>query len=164
MEEIPLIKEWKRRMDFSTETRIKATSTQVFEAITDLEGWQNWMPNFVAVEKLTEGDIGIGTEWKETRKMFGKAASEVFEVTAYDPPNRLGLRVDGTRGTTGKGEFLFDYELLSDGGATLMQMTGEVNIPGFMAKVMGKLFFGAMKKAIDKDHAALKDYVEKGAK
>ena len=108
--------------------------------------------------------FGVGTEWKETRKMFGKAASEVFEVTAYDPPARLSLRVDGAKGSTGKGEFLFDYELHSDQGGTLMQMTGEINIPGFMAKVMGKLFFGFMKKAIDKDHEALKDYVEKGAK
>ncbi len=151
-------------MNFSTETRIKATPERVLEAITDLEGWQHWMPNFIAVEKLTEGNFGVGTEWKETRKMFGKAASEVFEVTAYDPPGRLSLRVDGAKGSTGKGEFLFDYELHSDQGGTLMQMTGEINIPGFMAKVMGKLFFGAMKKAIDKDHAALKDYIEKGAK
>lgn len=151
-------------MNFSTETRIKAPPERVLEAITDLESWQHWMPNFVAVDKLTAGDFGVGTEWKETRKMFGKAASEVFEVTAYEPPRRLGLRVDGAKGSTGKGEFLFDYELLSDQGGTLMQMTGEINIPGFVAKVMGKLFFGAMKKAIDKDHAALKDYVEKGAK
>jgi carbon monoxide dehydrogenase subunit G len=150
-------------VNFSTETRIKASPERVFSAITDLDSWRHWMPNFVSVEKLTDGAVGVGTEWKETRKMFGKAASEVFEVTAFDPPTRLGLRVDGSKGSTGKGEFLFDYELLSDQGGTLMQMTGEINIPGLMAKVMGKLFFGAFQKAIDKDHAALKDYVEKGA-
>jgi carbon monoxide dehydrogenase subunit G len=151
-------------MNFTREIRIRATPEQVFSAITDLGTWHEWMPNFVAVERLTGGEFGVGTEWKETRKMFGREASEVFEVTSFEPPGRLGLRVDGAKGATGKGEFLFEYEFLSDQGGTLVQMTGEVNIPGMMAKVMGKLFFGAFKKAIDKDHAALKDYVEKGAK
>jgi carbon monoxide dehydrogenase subunit G len=151
-------------MNFSTETRIKAPPEKVLAAIVDLESWHRWMPDLVAVEKLTDGEFGVGTEWKETRKMFGKEASEVFEVVSYDPPARLGLRVDGAKGSTGKGEFLFDYELLSDQGGTLMQVTGEINIPGLMAKVMGKLFFGSFKKAVDKDHAALKDYVEKGAR
>ena len=44
-------------MNFSTETRIKATPKRVLEAITDLEGWQYWMPNLVAVEKITDGDF-----------------------------------------------------------------------------------------------------------
>ena len=151
-------------MNFSTEIRIKATPERVLEAITDLESWQHWMPNFVAVEKLTEGDFGVGTEWKETRKMFGKEASEVFEVMAFDPPGRMSLRVDGAKGATGKGEFLFDYELHSDQGKTLLQMTSEIIMPGLFANLIGKLFFGSFKKACKKDLMALKDYVEKGMK
>lgn len=48
----------------------------------------------------------VGSQWKETRKMYGKQASEHFEVVSIEEPNKIILRCDGTKGTTGKGEFI----------------------------------------------------------
>ena len=54
------------------------------------------------MEKLTHGEFGPGTKFRETRKFFGKTASEVFEVVAADPPRRVTLSVDGKATTTWK--------------------------------------------------------------
>lgn len=145
---------------FSTELHIDAAPERVFAAMTNIEGYGSWMQGFVGAKKLTDGPFGVGTEWKETRKMFGKEASEVFEVTGCDAPARLDLRVDGSRGASRKGEYRFTYELVPEPQGTRVRMNGEVHMPGLLGKLMSKLFVGMFKKACDKDLVAMKAYVE----
>jgi carbon monoxide dehydrogenase subunit G len=145
----------------TSELHIDASPDRVFAAMTDLDGYQHWMNGFVGVEKLTQGPVGAGTEWRETRRMFGREASEVFEVTAYEAPSRLGLRVDGTRGASRKGEYRFDYRLVPEGSGTRVCLSGAIDMPGWFAGLMTRMFAGAFKKAIDKDMKALKQHVEK---
>jgi uncharacterized protein YndB with AHSA1/START domain len=143
-----------------TET-FTVSQNKVFEALVDLDSAREWMPGFVSLEKLTEGEVQVGTEWRETRKMFGKNSTEHFEVTAYEKPRLLGLRVDGSKGTSGKGEFLFTYHIEERDGMTAVRLVGEIRgMSGVMAWV-GKLIVGNFKKACAKDFAALKAYLEK---
>jgi hypothetical protein len=76
----------------------------------------------------------------------------------------IGFRFHVSEGSTEKGELLFDFGFFFDQDVTLMHMTAALNISGMMARVPGKLLFGAFTKAIEKDRAGLKDVVEKGAK
>jgi carbon monoxide dehydrogenase subunit G len=151
------------RLSFTSEHRIDAPPERVFEAMTNPEGFGRWMQGFVRAERITPGDFGVGTQFRETRKMFGKEATEHFEVTACEPGKRLGLKVDGTKGTTGKGEFRFDYEFEPAGAGTRVRTRAEIDMPGgLFTKIIGKLMKGAFKKACDKDLDALKAYVERG--
>jgi carbon monoxide dehydrogenase subunit G len=145
----------------SSEFHIEASPERVFAAMTDLDGYRHWMNGFVGVEKLTEGPFGVGTEWRETRRMFGREASEVFEVTACEAPSRLRLRVDGTRGASRKGEYRFEYALAPEGTGTRVRMTGAIDLPGWFAGLMSRLLVGMFKKAVDKDLLALKQHLEK---
>jgi hypothetical protein len=129
--------------------------------MTDLDSWPRWMQGLVRVEKLTEGPYAVGTRWRETRKMFGSEASEVFEVTGYDPPRRIGLFVDGTQGTTGKGAYRFVYTLEpAAGNATRLRLDGEVDMPGVVARVLGFALKGMFRKGCERDTRALKAYLE----
>jgi uncharacterized protein YndB with AHSA1/START domain len=148
---------------FASETYIEARPERVFATMTDVDGFRHWMQGFVGAEKLTEGPVGVGTEWRETRKMFGREASEVFEVTAYEAPSRLGLRVDGTRGSSRKGEYRFEYVLVPEGTGTRLGMSGEVDMPGLLGRLMSRLFVGTFKKACDKDLTAMKQHAEQQA-
>jgi hypothetical protein len=58
------------------------------------------MPSLVRIEPLTEGPMRPGSEWRETRRIFKREATEQFEVTTMEPPRHLGLRVDGTKGAS----------------------------------------------------------------
>ncbi|MDC0743553.1 SRPBCC family protein [Polyangium mundeleinium] len=151
------------RLSFTSEHRIDAPPERVFEAMTNPEGFGDWMKGFVRAERLTPGEFGVGTTFRETRKMFGKEATEHFEVTTCVPGKRLGLKVDGTKGTTGKGEYRFDYDFEPAGTGTLVRTSAVIDMPGgLFTKIMGKLMGGAFKKACDKDLDALKTYMERG--
>lgn len=101
-----------------------------------------------------------GSEWKETRKMYGMEASEHFEVMELDKPNKIVLRCDGTKGTTGKGEFIYTYHLLEVDGHTEITLSGEINQLTRMMKFFGKMMSRTFAKACAKDLDALKGYLE----
>ncbi|MGM0876576.1 MAG: SRPBCC family protein [Bacillota bacterium] len=115
----------------------------------------------MGIDRLDDGSLQVGSQWKETRKMFGKDASEHFKVVELNEPDKIVLRCDGTKGTTGKGEFVFTYILTSSDDHTEITLNGEINgLTGF-SKFFGKMMTGTFKKACAKDLDALIDYLEK---
>lgn len=150
-------------LTFRTEMEIGAPPERVFEAMTDPECWHHWMENLVRVDVLTDGPLGPGSQWRETRRMFGKDASELFEVKGFEAGRRLSLEVDGSQGSTGRGLFRFDYciEPLDEGSR--LRMNGRIEMPGFLSRLMSRLMMGTFKKACDKDLSALKKWLENGS-
>lgn len=149
-------------ISFTLEQSFNAPPEKVFAAIADLEQAPRWMPNVRQIEKVTPGPFGAGTQFRETRTMFGRDATEVFEVTAFDPPRSLELKVDGSKGSSKKGEYRFRYDFTApDPSHTNMTLKGEVSGMGIIGKLLGPLLSIPFKKAIAKDHAALKAYLEK---
>lgn len=139
-----------------------APPERVFAALTELDHAAAWMPNFVKIEKLTSGSFGVGTTWRETRKMFGREATEQFEVTAFEPNKLLELYIDGTKGASKRGYYRFRYDLEPQGDGTVVNLSGEIGGGGWLMDLIGRLFVGAFKKSIAKDMAAMKTYVERG--
>lgn len=119
------------------------------------------MQGLVGIERLDEGEMKVGSEWKETRKMFGQEASEYFEVVELDEPNKIVYYVDGAGGTTGKGEYIYTYLLTSVGDKTEVTLQGEIKGLTGLTKLFGKLMKGTFAKACAKDMDALKSYLEK---
>lgn len=146
-------------VEFTIQQDFANAPDRVFQALTDLEGAPKWMPGFVKIETLTEGAFGVGTQWRETRKIFGKEATEQFEVTRFEPPTGLGLRVDGTKGTSKRGEYLFDYRLTPQSGGTEVTLHGTIRGLGVIAALLSKLFVGTFKKACVKDLRALANHL-----
>ena len=148
---------------FSSITEIAASPEQVYACMTDLEGYGRWMNGLVRIERLSEGPFAVGTSWREVRRIMGREGGEVFEVTEADPPRGLALFVDGTKGASRKGAYRFHYRLTEGAGGpgtTRLEMDAEIDIPGLMAKLMGKAMLGSFKKAIAKDTASMKTYLE----
>ena len=149
---------------FELEAFINATPERVFTALTDIDDWKNWMPGLIGLEKLTTGPFETGTAWRESRKMMGHTATEQFEVTAVEPLRTIALRVDGTKGTTGKGEFRFTYILAPEAPGTRLKLSCEIHMPGWFAQTFPGMMSGVFKKACNKDFEAFKAYLERPAK
>jgi uncharacterized protein YndB with AHSA1/START domain len=148
-------------IQFEVVETVQAPLMQVFLALTDLDGAGAWMPGLVRMESLGPGPGVVGGGWRETRRMFGREATEEFQVTAVERPHRLELRVDGSRGSSGRGEYLFTYRLdPRDDGATVVRLTGEIRGLTGVAGVVGRLFAGTYRKSCAKDLAALKRHLE----
>ncbi len=142
-------------VEFTVRQRFAKAPDRVFQALTDLEAAPNWMPGLIKIEMISEGAFGIGTEWRESRKIFGKEATEQFEVTRFEPPTGLALRVDGSKGTSKRGEYLFDYRLTPRNGGTEVTLHGAIRGLHGIAALVSKLFIGSFKKACVKDLQAL---------
>lgn len=146
-------------IEFEITQRFEQPPHRVFEGLTDLDRADEWMPAFVSIDRLTPGPFAVGTEWRETRKFFGKEATEQFEVTRHDPPTQLGVRVDGSKGSSKKGEYLFDYQLEAEDGGTTVTLHGKIQgLSGFSA-LFGKLMAGPYKKACANDLRALAEHL-----
>jgi Polyketide cyclase / dehydrase and lipid transport len=145
---------------FESQKVFKVSKQKAYTALLDLDSAKHWMQGFVGIERFDKGPLKVGSEWKETRKMFGKEASEHFEVVELKAPDKIVLRCDGTKGTTGKGEFLFTYILSSIDNNTEVKLNGEINGLSGLSKIFGKLIVGSFKKACEKDLDALKKHLE----
>lgn len=147
-------------MKLEVEETFAVPPERLYAALSDAERLGDWMPNLVRMEWLDGPRSGKGARFRQTRKMFGREASEVFEVTAADPPRSFELYVDGRLGSSGCGEYRFRYELRPIPAGTALRMTGEFGGMGWFMRLVGKLFAGSFRKACRKDLAALRAHVE----
>ncbi|MBL7741424.1 MAG: SRPBCC family protein [Chitinophagaceae bacterium] len=147
-------------IQFTVTEQFSVVKEKVFDGLTDLDGARDWMKGLVRIEKIKGEKVETGAVWRETRKMFGKEATEEFEVTSVIQNKEIRLRVDGTKGSSKKGEYLFQYLLTEKNGGTAVTLNGEIaGLKGFSA-LFGKLFAGMFKKACRKDLRTLKQYLE----
>ncbi|RKL68088.1 polyketide cyclase / dehydrase and lipid transport [Salipaludibacillus neizhouensis] len=146
---------------FEVKRTFKVSKEKAYTGLLDLDSAKYWMHGLVRIERLGEGSLQVGSQWMETRKMFGKEASEHFEVVELHEPDKIVLRCDGTKGTTGKGEFVFTYIIASTGDHSEVTLDGEIRGLTGLKKLFGKMMVGTFKKACAKDLDALKSYLEK---
>lgn len=146
---------------FEVKRTIKVPKEKAYNSLLDLDSAKLWMQGLVGIERLDDGPMQVGSQWRETREMFGKEATMHFEVAELDEPHKIVLRCDGTKGTTGKGEFVFTYVLASSGSHTELTMDGEIKGLTGLSKLFGKMIGGTFKKACVKDLDTLKEFLEK---
>jgi hypothetical protein len=68
----------------------------VWEVLTDVAHADQTLSGVERVELITDGPYGVGTRWRETRRMFGKEATEQMEVTVAEAPTRTVIEADSS--------------------------------------------------------------------
>jgi carbon monoxide dehydrogenase subunit G len=132
---------------------VAAPPAAVFAVLTDVARLPAVIPEIKRVEVLTPGSVGVGTRLRETRVMFGKEATETFEVTVYEPGRRFVMVADSC-GVA----FTAEHTFQPDPAGCLMTLTLTSQPRTLFAKLMapvGWLMSGVMKKAIRKDLDAI---------
>ncbi|WP_217209214.1 SRPBCC family protein [Streptomyces sp. AC550_RSS872] len=133
------------------ERRIAAGQGPVWESLTDLRGMAQVLSGVTSVDVLTAGVFGVGTRWRETRRMFGKEATEEMWVTACEAPERYVVEAE-SHGT----HYISEWQLLADGPtATTVRMTftgvPSGGVTGLLARLLGGVGARAVSKAVAKD-------------
>lgn len=158
-------------LSVSLEETIAASPETVWAALTDIPGWDRWVPNLVRLELLDDGrlddgrlsnvPVGMHTRWREVRCMFGREAFEEYEVIAIEQPTRLSLHVDGRKGSTRRGEYRFRYRLEPVAIGTCVHLETDILGMGWLFKrVVGRLFHSGIRHTLAADLAAFKRHVE----
>lgn len=146
-------------MEFQVTETLPAPPERVFQALTDLDGAARWMPGLVGIERVGEVRQGMGARWRETRKVFGKEATEELEVTHYNAPSHFAVRIDGSKGTSGRGIYDFDYRLAQRVGGTQVRVTGKLDGLSPMMRLLAPLIKHSFKTLCAKDLRALAEHL-----
>jgi hypothetical protein len=65
--------------------RISAPTERIWSVITDLDAAPDQLSGVESIERISGPEFGVGTRWRETRRMFGKEAVEELEVGTVIP-------------------------------------------------------------------------------
>lgn len=146
----------------TVETTIRAAPERVFAIATDLPNIAETVSGIESVEVLTEGPVGVGTRWRETRKMYGKTATEEMRVTGFEPPRSFVAEAEshGAHYTT---EFRFEPEGLGT-RLTLVFGARPLTLAAKVFSVVGVLMAGTVRKALEQDMEDVKRAAEAEAK
>lgn len=136
----------------AVERRVAAPPGRVWESITDLPDLPRVLSGVQRVEVLTEGAFGVGTRWRETRKMLGKEATEEMTVTACEPPDRY-VTVADSHGM----HYVSELSLRADGpDVSVLRMTFSARPAhdrrqNVLARLLARFGAKAVSKALAKD-------------
>lgn len=143
-------------------TRIAASPAAVFAACSDFEHAAQHIGAITKVEMLTPGPVGKGTKFRETRKMFGKEATETMEVLEFFPNTSyvLGAESCGSRYRT-------TFTFTPAGGGTDVEFRFSATPLTFWAKVAGAVMMplmkGVLRKCVMQDLEDIKRRLETAA-
>ena len=135
---------------FQMTKHVAAPVDVVFDIASDLAHATEHVRGIEKIELLTSGPIGVGTKWRETRRMMAREATETLEITAFDRPRTYTVGCDSCGCYF---QTVFQFEPHAGGTAVTLEVTTKAQT--FMAKLMspiGNLMMGkVMRKCIEDD-------------
>lgn len=142
--------------EFQDQVTVNAPIQEVFQFASTVENAPLFMKNVKKVEKLTEGPLGAGTKYKETREIRGREASAVIEFIDYVPNAKYSVKSE-MKGM----ETIYHYSFTSSGSQTNIHFECEIIAHKFSMKLIKPIFLKIMKKE-DGDHLQhMKEALEK---
>jgi hypothetical protein len=121
-----------------------APVARVWELATDLPAMPDHLSAVIATEVTTPPPFGVGTRWKETRRIMKRDATEEMWVTAVEPGRSYVVEAEsnGAHYTS-----TFSFVASADGG-TDVTMSFDARPVGTMGKVFGPVAFRLMRKSV----------------
>ncbi|MBX9589472.1 MAG: SRPBCC family protein [Hyphomonadaceae bacterium] len=145
-------------MRIIVDSLVAAPPDTVFAAAVDIADWPRFISGIQKVELLTPGPIAVGTRFRETRIMFGRAATEEMTLAELQPPRRFLLTAfsHGTAYRTGR---LFEPHAV--GTRVILSFEGQPTT--LLARLFAPLatrFKGTVQRHLDADLVDLKREAE----
>ncbi len=138
---------------------VKADPETTFRVFADIPNAASRIAGIDSIEMLSEGPVGIGTRWRETRTMMGKAATEEMWVTAFDPPRSYVVEAE-SHGTHYHSRY--DFEPAEGGTAVTLGFEGRpLSLMAKLMTIVGYLFMGQVRKMLARDMADAAAHAER---
>jgi carbon monoxide dehydrogenase subunit G len=149
-------------MKIEVEIEIAAAPDVVYAVVTDIAHWPDFVRATQLTEILTTGAIAAGTNFRETRTMIGRTATEEMTVALLDPPRRFHVTAEnhGTR-------YLARHEIAPAAGGSRLTLVFEgtaVTLGAKLGEVIATLFKGAVTKQFRSDLEDVKAEAERRAR
>ena len=133
---------------------IDRPAEEVFDYLADASKLPTWQDSVESARQETEGPVGVGTRVVETRRFLGRRLEQTLDVTTYERPRRLDLRV-----VEGPVRYVVTHTLEPSGPGTRVDVAVEGETGGFF-KVAEPLVARQGRKQLQGDFAKLKQLLE----
>ncbi len=138
---------------------IDATPEQVFDTCSDLPNASEMIRGIKSIEILSEGPIGEGTRWRETRVMLGREATEEMWFSEFVRPERYVVEAD-SHGT----KYLTDFTFVPEQKGTRVHLRFQAHPRTMFAKMMSplaKMMTKTLQKCLTDDLEDVKQACER---
>jgi uncharacterized protein YndB with AHSA1/START domain len=135
---------------------INAPIGTVFKTVADIGQFSKALPHIVKVEFLSNVKYGLGTRFRETRRMKDKERVTELEVTEFVENERIRLIAE-SEGTVWDSLFT----VRPDGARTVLTMTMEARTDKLIMKIINFTISGMVQKAVEGDMDAVKEFCER---
>jgi uncharacterized protein YndB with AHSA1/START domain len=129
---------------------------EVFDVATCQQRCVVWQSGMVTARKLTDGPVGVGTEYEQTSQMLGFQATNHPVITLWEPSHRFAYHSEGSRSTV-------DVEMTFtavDGGTQMTVSTHMPQADDMMSHFTESLVYQSMKRMMKTDLENLKELME----
>jgi uncharacterized protein YndB with AHSA1/START domain len=142
------------------ETRIARPPTAVFDALTDVERYPEWLiaSGIVRVERLDAGPLAVGSRLRISQTVAGRSTVLDGNVTVLVRGSAFGLRGKDKDGVT----IEIDAVLAPDGAATRLRWSLRFKLP-LRFRMFESMVSPQARHAADLDLEALKRRLESAA-
>lgn len=143
---------------FILTTFIKAPVNRVFSMFADIDKAAEIITGIQRIERLTEGPVGVGTRFTETRIVLEKEQTEVFEFIEFKPDENYTVRAEffGM-------EYISSITFCAQENGTQIELrldTRPLSLKAKLAIPFNKLMAHAMEKMLSHDLEDLKSALE----
>lgn len=133
---------------------IASPAEDVFHMISHVETYPDWQDDVEFAERVTEGELRVGSQSRVVRKAMGREMDSVFELTAYDPPGFLTVQLVG-----GPVALDVSWTLVSENGGTQATITIDGELSGFFKLAEG-VITKQLEQSLEEQFANLKSILE----
>jgi hypothetical protein len=140
---------------------VKAPAARVFRIIADIPNWPKIVTAIESTDVLSGEPVGVGTHFRETRRMFGRLASEDMHVAALESPTRLLLTAESNGA-----HYLTEHLVEAINGSTAKMTLRFKAIPETtMARLMSRLMgfmIPKLRRMLERDMGDIAAAAERG--
>ncbi|GAA2034434.1 hypothetical protein GCM10009839_38700 [Catenulispora yoronensis] len=120
-------------MRFQTQIDVDAAPDVVWRTLTDVESWPNWTASMTSVERLQQGEVGVGSSARVTQP---KLKAAVYTVTDCEPGKSFTweMRTTGVKVRAGH-----SLEALSEDRTRMVLIVEQTgSLSGLIEAIFGK--------------------------
>ena len=77
---------------FTTTLEVPLSPEKTFDFVREFQRAAEWDPGVAEAQKLTAGDVRVGTRFRVVAAFFGRRIEMIYAVTQLDAPHRVVFR------------------------------------------------------------------------
>ena len=140
---------------------VAAPAEAVFGFYCDPANWQATLPSLVAIEMLTDPPFGLGTRWRQRRRLLWMEQESEAEVVGCEPPQSLECQIRMAKLDEAGGTLAVAHYFKEEGAGTRWIVGASLALPQPMPRLVEWTVFTPMRWSARRDLGKFRTAIER---